>query len=124
MNHMQISYLNPAPLSSRYKALESMLEETLKRSVEVREEKIASLESRLNESVSRNKELRKHLMEVRYESANVSSQFSSVCILFLYNRIKTIILIHYYKIDIRVIQLLCLIFVEVHINSVWIKMCT
>ncbi|XP_042859655.1 girdin-like isoform X2 [Penaeus japonicus] len=49
----------------RYKALESMLEETLKRSVEVREEKIASLESRLNESVSRNKELRKHLMEVK-----------------------------------------------------------
>lgn len=49
---------------SRYKALESMLEETLKRSVEVREEKIASLESRLAESVNRNKELRKQLLEV------------------------------------------------------------
>nr|XP_045601739.1 girdin-like isoform X2 [Procambarus clarkii] len=54
-------------LNSRYKALESMLEETLKRSVEVREEKIASLESRLSESVSRNKELRKHLLEVKSE---------------------------------------------------------
>ena len=41
-----------------------MLEETLKRSVEVREEKIASLESRLNESVSRNQELRNQLLQV------------------------------------------------------------
>ncbi|KAK8405973.1 hypothetical protein O3P69_006998 [Scylla paramamosain] len=53
--------------SDRYKALESMLEETLKRSVEVREEKIASLESRLSESVNRNKELRNQLLEVKSE---------------------------------------------------------
>lgn len=88
---MQIPYLNPAPLSSRYKALESMLEETLKRSVEVREEKIASLESRLNESVSRNKELRKHLMEVRCMSPGVLSLVSSLCILFMSNRVRAII---------------------------------
>ncbi|XP_069946272.1 girdin isoform X1 [Cherax quadricarinatus] len=60
-----------APVSDsdndRYKALESMLEETLKRSVEVREEKIVSLESRLAESVSRNKDLRNHLLEVKSE---------------------------------------------------------
>ena len=49
---------------SRYKALEAMLEETMKRSVEVREEKIASLESRLSESVSRNQELRNNMMQV------------------------------------------------------------
>ena len=44
-----------------------MLEETLKRSVEVREEKIASLESRLSESVNRNKELRNQLLEASKE---------------------------------------------------------
>ncbi|XP_071537129.1 uncharacterized protein Girdin isoform X2 [Panulirus ornatus] len=75
-----------APISDsdtdRYKALESMLEETLKRSVEVREEKIASLESRLTESVSRNKELRKQLMEVKseLESLRQRHQEEDACI--------------------------------------------
>ncbi|KAG7164113.1 Girdin-like 1 [Homarus americanus] len=68
-----------APVSDsdndRYKALESMLEETLKRSVEVREEKIVSLESRLTESVSRNKELRKQLMEVKSELESLRQRY-------------------------------------------------
>ncbi|XP_066975433.1 LOW QUALITY PROTEIN: dynamin-like GTPase OPA1, mitochondrial [Macrobrachium rosenbergii] len=60
---------------SRYKALEAMLEETLKRSVEVREEKIASLEIRLGESISRNKELRKELMEVKSEFETLQQRY-------------------------------------------------
>lgn len=62
---------------SKYKVLESMLEDTLKRSVEVREEKIASLESRLTESVNRNKELRKQLMEVGNRVFSVYSHILS-----------------------------------------------
>ncbi|XP_050690799.1 girdin-like, partial [Eriocheir sinensis] len=67
LNANNLSPPNSDSDSDRYKALESMLEETLKRSVEVREEKIASLESRLAESVNRNKELRKQLLEVKSE---------------------------------------------------------
>ncbi|XP_047737641.1 girdin [Hyalella azteca] len=51
----------------RYHALEALLEETLKSSLEVRDEKIASLESRLNESVARNSQLRQQLLQVRTE---------------------------------------------------------
>ena len=51
--------------SERFNALESMLEETLKSSLEVKDEKIASLESRLNESVSRNSRLKDQIIQVR-----------------------------------------------------------
>ncbi|XP_068240760.1 girdin isoform X2 [Palaemon carinicauda] len=61
--------------SDRYKALEAMLEETLKHSVEVREEKIVSLETRLSESISRNKELRKELMEVKSEFETLQQRY-------------------------------------------------
>ncbi|XP_076028597.1 protein girdin isoform X5 [Oratosquilla oratoria] len=52
---------------SRFKVLESMLEETMKRSIELREEKISALESRLEESVNRNKEFRNELLQVKRE---------------------------------------------------------
>ncbi|KAK3861622.1 hypothetical protein Pcinc_032435, partial [Petrolisthes cinctipes] len=67
LNATNVTAPNSDSDKDRYKALESMLEETLKRSVEVREEKIASLESRLTESVNRNKELRNQFMDVRSE---------------------------------------------------------
>ncbi|XP_048391710.1 girdin-like isoform X4 [Stegostoma tigrinum] len=49
----------------RYKLLESKLESTLKKSLEIKEEKIASLEARLEESTNLNQQLRQELKTVR-----------------------------------------------------------
>uniref|UniRef100_A0A3Q2HZC7 Coiled-coil domain containing 88A n=1 Tax=Equus caballus TaxID=9796 RepID=A0A3Q2HZC7_HORSE len=46
---------------SRYKLLESKLESTLKKSLEIKEEKIAALEARLEESTNFNQQLRQEL---------------------------------------------------------------
>ncbi|EAX00099.1 KIAA1212, isoform CRA_a [Homo sapiens] len=46
---------------SRYKLLESKLESTLKKSLEIKEEKIAALEARLEESTNYNQQLRQEL---------------------------------------------------------------
>uniref|UniRef100_Q5SNZ0-3 Isoform 3 of Girdin n=1 Tax=Mus musculus TaxID=10090 RepID=Q5SNZ0-3 len=46
---------------SRYKLLESKLESTLKKSLEIKEEKIAALEARLEESTNYNQQLRHEL---------------------------------------------------------------
>lgn len=50
---------------SRYKLLESKLESTLKKSLEIKEEKIAALEARLEESTNLNQQLRQELKTVR-----------------------------------------------------------
>ncbi|XP_018419839.1 PREDICTED: girdin isoform X1 [Nanorana parkeri] len=50
---------------SRYKLLESKLESTLKKSLEIKEEKIASLEARLEESTNFNQQLRQELKTVK-----------------------------------------------------------
>ncbi|XP_018118002.1 girdin isoform X5 [Xenopus laevis] len=50
---------------SRYKLLESKLESTLKKSLEIKEEKIASLEARLEESANFNQQLRQELKTVK-----------------------------------------------------------
>ncbi|XP_062911973.1 girdin-like isoform X5 [Mobula hypostoma] len=50
---------------SRYKLLESKLESTLKKSLEIKEEKIASLEARLEESTNLNQQLRQELKTVK-----------------------------------------------------------
>ncbi|XP_023683885.2 girdin isoform X9 [Paramormyrops kingsleyae] len=50
---------------SRYKLLESKLESTLKKSLEIKEEKIAALEARLQESSNLNKQLRQELKTVK-----------------------------------------------------------
>ncbi|XP_073484706.1 girdin isoform X8 [Aquarana catesbeiana] len=50
---------------SRYKLLESRLESTLKKSLEIKEEKIASLEARLEESTNFNQQLRQELKTVK-----------------------------------------------------------
>ncbi|XP_018118001.1 girdin isoform X2 [Xenopus laevis] len=49
----------------RYKLLESKLESTLKKSLEIKEEKIASLEARLEESANFNQQLRQELKTVK-----------------------------------------------------------
>ncbi|XP_078260988.1 girdin-like isoform X13 [Rhinoraja longicauda] len=50
---------------SRYKLLESKLESTLNKSLEIKEEKIASLEARLEESTNLNQQLRHELKTVK-----------------------------------------------------------
>ncbi|XP_078086013.1 girdin [Mustelus asterias] len=50
---------------SRYKLLESKLESTLKTSLEIKDEKIASLEARLEESTNLNQQLRQELKTVK-----------------------------------------------------------
>ncbi|KAM5163382.1 girdin isoform 2-T2 [Mantella aurantiaca] len=50
---------------SRYKLLESRLESALKKSLEIKEEKIASLEARLEESTNFNQQLRQELKTVK-----------------------------------------------------------
>ncbi|XP_054239317.1 girdin isoform X2 [Indicator indicator] len=49
----------------RYKLLESKLESTLKKSLEIKEEKIAALEARLEESSNLNQQLRQELKTVK-----------------------------------------------------------
>ncbi|XP_076794087.1 girdin isoform X5 [Arvicanthis niloticus] len=49
----------------RYKLLESKLESTLKKSLEIKEEKIAALEARLEESTNYNQQLRHELKAVK-----------------------------------------------------------
>ncbi|MBN3312820.1 GRDN protein, partial [Atractosteus spatula] len=49
----------------RYKLLESRLESTLKKSLEIKEEKIAALEARLQESSNLNQQLRQELKTVK-----------------------------------------------------------
>ncbi|XP_031418085.1 girdin isoform X2 [Clupea harengus] len=51
--------------NSRYKQLESELESSLKRCVEIKEEKMAALEARLQESSSLNHQLRQELRSVK-----------------------------------------------------------
>lgn len=53
-------------LDSRYKLLESKLESTLKKSLEIKEEKIAALEARLEESTNYNQQLRHELKTVSF----------------------------------------------------------
>ncbi|XP_006868074.1 PREDICTED: girdin isoform X2 [Chrysochloris asiatica] len=50
---------------SRFKILESKLESTLKKSLEIKEEKIAALEARLEESTNYNQQLRQELKTVK-----------------------------------------------------------
>uniref|UniRef100_A0A670YUQ8 Coiled-coil domain containing 88A n=1 Tax=Pseudonaja textilis TaxID=8673 RepID=A0A670YUQ8_PSETE len=50
---------------SKYKLLESRLESTLKKSLEIKEEKIAALEARLEESTNLNRQLRQELKIVK-----------------------------------------------------------
>lgn len=59
--HLDILYA----CHSKYKILESKIESTLKKTLEIREEKIHGLESRLEESSSLNQQLRTELSTVR-----------------------------------------------------------
>lgn len=62
-------------LDSRYKLLESKLESTLKKSLEIKEEKIAALEARLEESTNYNQQLRQELKTVsHFPGKNFSCQ--------------------------------------------------
>uniref|UniRef100_A0A6Q2XS05 Calponin-homology (CH) domain-containing protein n=1 Tax=Esox lucius TaxID=8010 RepID=A0A6Q2XS05_ESOLU len=53
------------PVDSRFKMLESELESSLKRSLQMKEDKMAALEARLQESSSLNQQLRQELRTVR-----------------------------------------------------------
>uniref|UniRef100_A0A8C7YNM2 Coiled-coil domain containing 88A n=1 Tax=Oryzias sinensis TaxID=183150 RepID=A0A8C7YNM2_9TELE len=57
--------LDDASSDDRFKLLESKLESTLKSSLEIKEEKIASLEARLQESSNLNQQLRQELKTVK-----------------------------------------------------------
>uniref|UniRef100_A0A8C7PZF2 Coiled-coil domain containing 88Aa n=1 Tax=Oncorhynchus mykiss TaxID=8022 RepID=A0A8C7PZF2_ONCMY len=61
--------LNPPlfyfPLPSRFKMLESELESSLKRSLQIKEDKMAAVEARLQESSTLNQQLRQELKTVR-----------------------------------------------------------
>ncbi|XP_034095195.1 girdin isoform X4 [Gymnodraco acuticeps] len=54
-----------APNSSRFKMLESELEASLKRSLQIKEDKMAALEARLQESSNLNQQLRQELKTVK-----------------------------------------------------------
>ncbi|BFZ12289.1 hypothetical protein BsWGS_15328 [Bradybaena similaris] len=54
--------------ANRYKALETMIEETLQKSSEIKDKKILSLESRLEESKNRNMKLQEDLRTAKRES--------------------------------------------------------
>ncbi|XP_066172698.1 girdin isoform X6 [Sylvia atricapilla] len=56
---------NEQSSDDRYKLLESKLESTLKKSLEIKEEKIAALEARLEESTNLNQQLRQELKTVK-----------------------------------------------------------
>ncbi|XP_034384475.1 girdin-like [Cyclopterus lumpus] len=59
-----------APDNSRFKMLESELESSLKRSLQIKEDKMAALEARLQESSTLNQQLRQELktVKLRYEA--------------------------------------------------------
>ena len=62
--------LSVSPSLSRYKQLESELESSLKRCVEIKEEKMAAVEARLQESSSLNHQLRQELRSVSLTPAD------------------------------------------------------
>nr|XP_046261029.1 girdin-like [Scatophagus argus] len=61
LNHAE----QEAPDSSRFKILESELESSLKKSLQIKEDKIAALEARLQESSNLNQQLRQELKSVK-----------------------------------------------------------
>ncbi|XP_048734399.1 girdin-like isoform X3 [Ostrea edulis] len=60
---------------NRYKALESMMEEALKKSMEIKEEKIHALESRLEESKSRNLKLQEEMRLLKRECESLKQRY-------------------------------------------------
>ncbi|KAL5009181.1 hypothetical protein ScPMuIL_014762 [Solemya velum] len=60
---------------SRYKALESLMEDALKRSMEIKEEKIQALQSRLEESKSRNIKLQDELRVLKRECESLKQRW-------------------------------------------------
>ncbi|XP_019643869.1 PREDICTED: girdin-like isoform X6 [Branchiostoma belcheri] len=60
---------------SRWKALESRMESELKKSLEIKEEKVHALESRLQESVNRNQKLREELRTLRREHEALQQKY-------------------------------------------------
>ncbi|XP_030052306.1 girdin isoform X2 [Microcaecilia unicolor] len=65
LNKERLLYDEQTTDDSRYKLLESKLESALKKSLEIKEEKIASLEARLEESTNFNQQLRQELKTVK-----------------------------------------------------------
>ncbi|XP_060071604.1 girdin-like [Ylistrum balloti] len=60
---------------SRYKALENMMEDALKKSMEIKEEKIHALESRLEESKKRNIRLQDELRQLKQECESLKQRY-------------------------------------------------
>ncbi|XP_011447638.3 girdin isoform X2 [Magallana gigas] len=60
---------------NRYKALESMMEEALKKSMEIKEEKIHALESRLEESKNRNLKLQEEMRILKRECESLKQRY-------------------------------------------------
>lgn len=56
------------PICSRFKMLESELESSLKRSLQIKEDKMAALEARLQESSTLNQQLRQELRTVSHQA--------------------------------------------------------
>ncbi|XP_021348797.1 girdin-like isoform X2 [Mizuhopecten yessoensis] len=60
---------------SRYKALENMMEDALKKSMEIKEEKIHALESRLEESKKRNIRLQDEMRQLKQECESLKQRY-------------------------------------------------
>lgn len=59
---------------SRFKALESLMEDTLNKSLSIKEDKIEALESRLEESKNRNLKLQEELRITRRECESLKQR--------------------------------------------------
>uniref|UniRef100_H2ZQJ0 HOOK N-terminal domain-containing protein n=1 Tax=Ciona savignyi TaxID=51511 RepID=H2ZQJ0_CIOSA len=65
---------NDSDNDKRFRALESKLDSTLKRSLEAKEEKIESLEARLKESVNLNNKLRSDIKTLKHDYESLSQR--------------------------------------------------
>lgn len=64
---------------SRYKMLENLLEDTLKNSLEIKDEKINGLQSRLKEMTVRSSELKSQLHKVTSQCESYKLKYEDFC---------------------------------------------
>ncbi|XP_076464558.1 uncharacterized protein LOC143296482 [Babylonia areolata] len=75
INRQKLAMAEQSQDENRLKALENLMQETLKKNSEIKDEKIQALETRLEESKKRNVKLQDELREVRRESEMVKQRY-------------------------------------------------
>ncbi|KAK7506972.1 hypothetical protein BaRGS_00001823 [Batillaria attramentaria] len=75
INTKKLALAEQSQDENRLKALESLMQETLKKNSEIKDEKIQALETRLEESKSRNLKLQDELRQARCESEAVKQRY-------------------------------------------------